>query len=49
MLALDELCKLVQSSIEEAVVNEKMIQAKLNAKRGSHCNNNHSSNGWPSS
>lgn len=46
MLALDELCKLVQLSIEEAVVNERTIQAKLNAKRGSRCNK-HASNGWP--
>lgn len=47
MLALDELCNLVHSSIQEAMVNEKTIRAKLKAKRGSHCN--HSPNGWPPS
>ncbi|CDP08827.1 unnamed protein product [Coffea canephora] len=47
MLALDELCKLVHSSIQEAMDNEKIIQAQVNAKRQSHYNKN-APNGWPS-
>ncbi|KAL3517155.1 hypothetical protein ACH5RR_024057 [Cinchona calisaya] len=47
MLALDELCKLVHSSIQEAMDNEKMIRAQVNAKRQSHYNQ-HAPNGWPS-
>ncbi|KAL3536825.1 hypothetical protein ACH5RR_000191 [Cinchona calisaya] len=46
MLALDELCKLVHSSIQEAMDNEQMIQAQINAKRQSH-HSKHAPNGWP--
>ncbi|XP_052191738.1 UPF0187 protein At3g61320, chloroplastic-like [Diospyros lotus] len=49
MLALDELCKLVQTNVQEAIASQKLIQAQLNAKRKSHSNERHSSNGWPSS
>lgn len=48
MLALDEVCKLVRSSIEEAISTEHAIQAQVNAKRGSH-QSRLSQNGWPSS
>ncbi|XP_044501282.1 UPF0187 protein At3g61320, chloroplastic-like, partial [Mangifera indica] len=46
MLALDELCNLVQSNIEEAVTTQKIIQAQITAKRKSH-SYKHSHNGWP--
>ncbi|PSS24294.1 UPF0187 protein [Actinidia chinensis var. chinensis] len=48
MLALDELCKLVHSNIQEAIATEKLIQAQLKAKRKSR-SSEHSPNGWPSS
>ncbi|XVF73210.1 hypothetical protein PTKIN_Ptkin12aG0183000 [Pterospermum kingtungense] len=46
MLALDELCRVVQNNIEEAIVTEKVIQARLNGKRTRH-SYKHSPNGWP--
>ncbi|KAL9252292.1 Voltage-dependent chloride channel 1, chloroplastic-like protein [Drosera capensis] len=46
MLALDELCKEVASSIREAIVMEKAVQAQVMAKRMLH-DPHHSSNGWP--
>ncbi|GAB4861780.1 Voltage-dependent chloride channel 1, chloroplastic [Ancistrocladus abbreviatus] len=48
MLALDELCKVVRSNIQEALAVEKAIQARVNAKRKIH-EPQHSSNGQPSS
>ncbi|KAL3615649.1 Voltage-dependent chloride channel 1, chloroplastic [Castilleja foliolosa] len=45
MLALDELCKMVQTNIEDIMRNEKSIQARVNAKRKSHLKK-HSPNGW---
>ncbi|GLT84597.1 hypothetical protein SLE2022_028180 [Rubroshorea leprosula] len=33
MLALDELCNLVQNNIKEAIATEKAVKARLNAKR----------------
>ncbi|KAJ4726944.1 hypothetical protein OWV82_000125 [Melia azedarach] len=48
MLALDELCSLVQSNIHETIRNQKVIQTLVAAKRKSHsCQ--HSTNGWPNS
>ncbi|XP_044494764.1 UPF0187 protein At3g61320, chloroplastic-like [Mangifera indica] len=46
MLALDELCNLVQTNIEEAVRTQKIIQAQIIAKRKSH-SFEHSHNGRP--
>lgn len=48
MLALDELCKLVQNSIQEAIVTDKLIQAQLTEKLRSHLKD-HSPNGRPNS
>lgn len=48
MLALDELCDLVQNNIHEAIATEKVIQARLVAKRKSKPNE-HSPNGRPKS
>ncbi|KDP28640.1 hypothetical protein JCGZ_14411 [Jatropha curcas] len=48
MLALDELCNLVHSSIQEALAAEKIIQTQLTAKRKIHACE-HSKNGWPNS
>lgn len=49
VLALDELCKLVQNNIQEAIDSEKAIRARLTAKikkqESSSCG--HSSNGRP--
>ncbi|KAI9180632.1 hypothetical protein LWI28_006821 [Acer negundo] len=48
MLALDELCNLVHSNIKEAIANQKVIKARVTAKRKSHsCQ--HSPNGRPNS
>lgn len=47
MLSLDELCKLVHSGIQEAINNEKMVQARVNAKRHNRYTK-HAPNGWPS-
>ncbi|KAK3194825.1 hypothetical protein Dsin_026135 [Dipteronia sinensis] len=48
MLALDELCSLVNSNIKEAIANQKVIKAQVIAKRKSHsCQ--HSPNGRPNS
>lgn len=51
MLALDELCKKAQQSIQEAVSSEKLIQARLRAKRkdDQSTEQTSSSNGWPNS
>ncbi|XVF33342.1 hypothetical protein REPUB_Repub17cG0160400 [Reevesia pubescens] len=46
MLALDELCGVVQNNIKEAIATEKVIQARLNGKRNRH-SYKHSPNGWP--
>ncbi|KAL9272256.1 Voltage-dependent chloride channel 1, chloroplastic-like protein [Drosera capensis] len=46
MLALDELCKEVASSIREAIVMEKAVKAQVMAKRKVH-DPHRSSNGWP--
>ncbi|XVE77129.1 hypothetical protein DITRI_Ditri13aG0037100 [Diplodiscus trichospermus] len=46
MLALDELCSVVQKNMEEAIATEKVIQARLNGKRKRH-SYKHSPNGWP--
>lgn len=48
MLALDELCKVAHSNIQEAIESEKLIQAQLIAKRKSH-SDERSHNGRPSS
>lgn len=48
MLALDELCNLVQSNIQEAIATQKVIQAQVSAKRKSH-SYQHCANGWPNS
>ncbi|KAK6918391.1 Bestrophin/UPF0187 [Dillenia turbinata] len=48
MLALDELCGLVQKNVEEALSTEKLIRAQLLAKRRKPQPNEHSPNGWPS-
>ncbi|EEF50517.1 UPF0187 protein At3g61320, chloroplastic [Ricinus communis] len=48
MLALDELCNLVNSNIQEAIATEKAIQNQLIAKRKRHACE-HSTNGWPNS
>ncbi|OMP00460.1 Bestrophin/UPF0187 [Corchorus olitorius] len=46
MLALDELCNVVQNNIREAIATEKVIKAKLIGKRKRH-SYKHSPNGWP--
>ncbi|KAL9254562.1 Voltage-dependent chloride channel 1, chloroplastic-like protein [Drosera capensis] len=46
MLALDERCKEVASSIWEAIVMEKAVQSQVMAKWKIH-DPHHSSNGWP--
>ncbi|KAK6141029.1 hypothetical protein DH2020_025230 [Rehmannia glutinosa] len=46
MLALDELCHMVHSSIEDIMRNEKLIQARVNAKRTIRYKKR-SPNGWP--
>ncbi|XP_022757310.1 UPF0187 protein At3g61320, chloroplastic-like, partial [Durio zibethinus] len=46
MLALDELCSVVQKNIKEEIATEKAIQARLNGKRKRH-SYKHSPNGWP--
>ncbi|GAA0150726.1 hypothetical protein LIER_09601 [Lithospermum erythrorhizon] len=48
MLALDELCELVQINIHEAVANENTIRAQVMAK-GKRRSNIHAPNGWHSS
>lgn len=48
MLALDELCKVLYTNIQEAIATQKTIQMRVNAKRKTH-HNKHSSNGWPAS
>ncbi|KAJ0112663.1 hypothetical protein Patl1_00431 [Pistacia atlantica] len=48
VLALDELCNLVQSNIEEVITTQKVIQAQITAKRKSH-SFEHSHNGRPNS
>ncbi|KFK37376.1 hypothetical protein AALP_AA4G248600 [Arabis alpina] len=45
MLALDELCDMVVSNIDEAVKSEKVIRNRIIAKKRVH-EVNHSSNGW---
>lgn len=48
VLALDELCKLVQSNIQEAIASEKAIRARLIAKtKKPESSFGHSSNGRP--
>uniref|UniRef100_A0A2P2PIV2 Uncharacterized protein n=1 Tax=Rhizophora mucronata TaxID=61149 RepID=A0A2P2PIV2_RHIMU len=48
MLALDELCNLARSNIQEAITSEKVIQERLIMKISTHsCR--HSTNGRPSS
>ncbi|KAL6981951.1 Voltage-dependent chloride channel 1, chloroplastic [Sarracenia purpurea var. burkii] len=51
MLALDELCKRAHANIQEAITSEKLIRARLNARRkkSPSPSNEHSPNGWPSS
>ncbi|CAL1409849.1 unnamed protein product [Linum trigynum] len=49
MLALDELCDLVCRNIQEAVANDKAIQAHLVAKKKIRPHREHSTNGWPNS
>ncbi|XP_047315760.1 UPF0187 protein At3g61320, chloroplastic-like [Impatiens glandulifera] len=50
MLALDELCKKARQSIQEAVSSEKLVQARLRAKRKEEQSSEQtSSNGWPNS
>ncbi|KAK3009583.1 hypothetical protein RJ639_014271 [Escallonia herrerae] len=48
MLALDDLCKLVQNNIQEAMANEKMIRERLVSKR-KKVPREHSPNGLPAS
>ncbi|KAK3008011.1 hypothetical protein RJ639_014478 [Escallonia herrerae] len=48
MLALDDLCKLVQNNIQEAMTNEKMIRERLVSKR-KKVPREHSPNGLPAS
>lgn len=45
MLALDELCAMVISNIDEAVESEKVIRNRIIAKKRVH-EIKHSSNGW---
>lgn len=45
MLALDELCDMVLSNIDEAVESEKLIRDRIIAKRRLD-GINRSSNGW---
>ncbi|XP_010544724.1 PREDICTED: UPF0187 protein At3g61320, chloroplastic [Tarenaya hassleriana] len=45
MLALDELCDLVHSNVQEAVKSEKLIRKRLIAKKKLH-QVKHSPNGW---
>ncbi|KAF8088297.1 hypothetical protein N665_0546s0028 [Sinapis alba] len=45
MLALDELCDMVLSNIDEAVESEKVIRNRIIAKKRMH-EIKHSSNGW---
>ncbi|CAN7063472.1 hypothetical protein IGI04_017154 [Brassica rapa subsp. trilocularis] len=45
MLALDELCDMVLSNIDEAVKSEKVIRNRIIAKKRMH-EIKHSSNGW---
>ncbi|XVF80058.1 hypothetical protein PTKIN_Ptkin15bG0040100 [Pterospermum kingtungense] len=46
MLPLDELCRVVQNNIEEAISTGEVIQARLNGKRKRH-SYKHSPNGLP--
>lgn len=46
MLALDDLCNMVQKNIQEAIESESQIQARLAAKRNTHAKQ-HSPNGQP--
>lgn len=46
MLALDDLCNVVQKNIQEAIASEKRIRALLNSKRKIY-SEQHSSNGHP--
>ncbi|CAH2057781.1 unnamed protein product [Thlaspi arvense] len=48
MLALDELCDMVLSNIDEAVESEKVIRNRIIAKKRIR-EIKHSSNGWPKS
>ncbi|KAK6920136.1 Bestrophin/UPF0187, partial [Dillenia turbinata] len=47
MLALDELCSLVQKNVEEAFSTKKLIGSHLLAKTRKPHPNEHSPNGWP--
>ncbi|XP_065859526.1 voltage-dependent chloride channel 1, chloroplastic [Euphorbia lathyris] len=48
MLALDELCSVLQSNIQEAIAAEKVIRSRLIAKKKRYsCE--HTTNGWPKS
>lgn len=46
MLPLDELCRVVQNNIEEAIATGEVIQARLNGRKKRH-SYKHSTNGWP--
>lgn len=46
MLALDELCNMVQKNIQEAIESESQIQAMLTAKKKTRAKQ-HSPNGQP--
>ncbi|XP_057533532.1 voltage-dependent chloride channel 1, chloroplastic [Amaranthus tricolor] len=48
MLALDEMCKVLCTNIQEAIATQKTIQGKVAAKRKKY-HHEHPSNGWPTS
>lgn len=48
MLALDELCKQLHSSIREAIAMENSVHARLLTKMKGH-SDGYSVNGWPNS
>ncbi|WCJ22804.1 UPF0187 protein At3g61320 chloroplastic [Euphorbia peplus] len=49
MLALDELCSLIQSNIQEAIAAEKVIRSRLVAKKKKNRSCEVTTNGWPKS
>ncbi|XP_021849789.1 voltage-dependent chloride channel 1, chloroplastic-like [Spinacia oleracea] len=49
MLALDALCKVLCTNIQEAITVQKAVKIRVNAKKKTYQYNEHSTNGWPAS
>ncbi|XP_057805638.1 voltage-dependent chloride channel 2, chloroplastic [Salvia miltiorrhiza] len=49
VLALDEMCLRLRSNIDDVMRNEKLIRARVSAKRKRSCGKKQSPNGWPNS